>query len=373
MSTLSRQVRAAVAAKLSPLPLSGKDLDLYVEREVDREYSRLLEEELSGGRAFLSVFVEAARGFGKTTSANYWSRRILPRLGYRPIRIRTSFLVDALYESAVKAIEHATDELSYRVSTDMGAVDLITEVSRLHDRLQRGEQPAESVAVLLKLDEMLGGIGARIMVLVDDFSAWAPDAKIFLQELDHLLQEPRAIFFTIFGTPRDLSRVALLARHVYEKMTVVRMPHFTQEEAKEAVRRRVEAAGGRFEDFFAEEDFALIYAMSTGPRELLALAREYVRLGGNIRAVMGIREREVLRETYELLDDTDRAILRFMREREAVRLADLRRVASIPDPTLYYRLRKLREMGFITRLGRGIYSLTRSTEELLDALEGRAD
>jgi len=227
-----------------------------------------------------------------------------------------------------------------------------------------------SVSVLLWLDDM--DVRMKFMVLVDYFSASAPDASKFLRELDHLIQMPKRVFFTLFGTPRDLSRIARMNRAVYEKLTVLKMPHFTFEEAREAIRRRVERAGLSVEELFPEDDLKAIYALSTGPRDMLNLAREYLLSGASIRAVVRSKEVRSVLDTIELLDETERAILSLIAAEGEVHVSRIKSsFPRLPESTLYYKLNRLMDRGLITRgERRGLYALTQLAESVRTEISG---
>ena len=339
---------------LAPIPLQGRMLEFYVERRVDGEYRRLIEGELMGSKPFISIFVAAPRGFGKTSSVNYWAANAL-KPEFRPIVLREPAPVDVLYHAALGIAEDLITSLTFssapvRVGEEVSAVyELVTKGGRDYGILARALAKLNRVSPL------------KYMVLVDEFDP-SGDAR-FLRALDLIFQEPRSIYFTFLGTPEALEEVRRLDRAVADKLTVLRMPHFTYEEAREAVRRRLEFVGLKL-DLIPEEDLRQIYAMSMGPRDIFVLVREYLSLGGDMERVRSGREASLLAHMYSLMDDVDRRIVDLI-ARGPMRFGDLQKGTGVSKTALWYRLNVLMEQGFIHKPRRGVYALTREAEVAL--------
>ena len=340
---------------LAPIPLQGRLLRFYVERRVDGEYRRLITGEFMGSKPFISIFVAAPRGFGKTSSLNYWASNLL-KPEFRPIVLREPAPVDVLYHAALGIAEDLITSLTFgtapvRVGEEVSAVyELITKGGRDYGILARALSKLNRISPL------------KYMVLVDEFEP-AGDVK-FLRALDLIFQEPRSIYFTFFGTPQTLEQLRDLDRAVAEKLTVLSMPHFTYEEAREAVRRRLEFVGLRLGDVLPEEDLRQIYAMSMGPRDIFVLAREYLSLGGDMEKLRSGREASLLTQMYSLMDDVDRRIIDLIAS-GPTRFKDLQRGIGVSKTALWYRLNVLMEQGFIHKPRRGVYVLTKEARMAL--------
>ena len=338
---------------MAPVPLQGRLLKFYVERGVDEEYRRLIKGRLMGSKPFISIFVSAPRGFGKTSSVNYWAANAL-RPEFRPIVLREPSPVDLLYHAALRIAEDLIASLTFEPTSG------VEEATRAYELISKG---GRDYRVLTKALIGLNRVSPiKYMVLVDEFD---PSGDVrFLRALDLLFQEPKSIYFTFLGTPSALDMVRKLDRAVAEKLTVLRMPHFTYEEAREAVRRRLEFVGLRLEEVIPEEDLKQIYAMSMGPRDIFVLVREYLLLGGDLEGVKRGRDASLLAHMYSLMDDVDRRIVNFV-AKGPVRFGDLQKGIGISKTALWYRLNVLMEQGFIHKPRRGVYALTREAEVAL--------
>lgn len=337
---------------LAPIPLQGRMLRFYVERRVDEEYRRLITGELMGSKPFISIFVTAPRGFGKTSSLNYWAGNFL-RPEFRPIVLREPAPVEVLYHAALGVAEDLITTLTFGTTP----IRVGEEVSAMYELISKGGREYSILArALSKLNRVSP---LNYMVLVDEFEP-AGDVK-FVRALDLIFQEPRSIYFTFFGTPQTLEHLKDLDRAVAEKLTVLNMPHFTYEEAREAIRRRLEFVGLKLEEVIPEDDLRQIYAMSMGPRDIFILAKEYLSLGGDMEKLRSGREASLLTHMYSLMDDVDRRIIDLIAG-GPIRFKDLQKGTGISKTALWYRLNILMEQGFIQKPRRGVYVLTKGAK-----------
>lgn len=350
--------RERLSEFLTPEPLYGPSLRFYVERAVDKEYKRAV-----SSPRLLGVFVYADRGFGKSSSANYWAAKILPGLGYTPIIVQAMSLVDVFYQAIIRIVKKEHEREIWRP----GAWRLEgAHIARLGDRADIAKDEWELGDILIKLDEALP---SKYMVIVDELRVRNLSEE-FLGALDCLLQRPRRVFFTLMGTPRVLGMIAETGedgKAVYEKLRKIPMPHFTLSEAREVLRRRVEAAGFQLDEVIPPEALKEIYELSNGPRELLSLAAEYVRLGSmealrdSIEAKMAIRE-------IEVLDEPEKTILKIL-SRGPARFKILVKRSGLSSTAAWYKLLSLMDRGLVRKKKWGVYSLTSQAMKALRMIE----
>lgn len=347
---------------LSPLPLSGERLKFYVERDVDRKFLEFA----MNPRTF--SFVEADSGFGKTSSVNYWSFRLLPRLGIRAIKLRARAALDILYQPAVRILDELSSDIAFSASMEPSKISLVDRLTKMHDRISSASSLADQANFLLRLDEIASEEGRKFIVLVDDFKTKGVSSlSSLIRELDSLAQEPRSIFFVLMGTPSDLMVIMRAYKPLYEKLEVLKMPHFSFEEAKEALRLRVEDAGYVLDEVFPENVLSAIHALSTGPRELFTIARDYVKLGDLREAVRRAEERATI-SMIELLEPGEREILEFVASRGRATASEILSSFRIPRSTMYVRIQRLQQKGLLAKKGRGVYSLTKEAEKAMEGI-----
>ena len=208
----------------------------------------------------------------------------------------------------------------------------------------------------------------RFVVLVDNFSLMRqPSLVKALRALDVVMQHPRNLLVALFTTVEEHVKLGRKFPPLASKLTPVFMPHFSLSDTVEIFRRRTSWALGRDTlEPFTDSLVRTIYSSTSRIRDAIKLAR--LALERHLREGLPIEEaveRSIplvlgseLEEKREVLDEIDRLILEVAGE--AVRPSLMKdylahKGYSLPDGTLFYRIRRLMERGLLERVGRGLY------------------
>ncbi len=340
-------------AAFNPKPLEGEFLKLFYlpRRRPDQEFISYL-------RSGSHMMVIGDQGFGKTTTVNYFSEVALSP-DFEPIRVQALYLADVLFQASVRALRRLA-------SLYKGVDDYISfNAGEKAQELELDPSLRKMVSYLLWVNEESP---VRFVVLVDNFSLMRqPSLAQALRALDVVMQHPQNLLIALFTTVEEHVRLGKKYPPLASKLTPVFMPHFSLEDTIEIFRKRTSWA--LEEDTlkpFSEEDVRAVYSSTSRIRDAIKLARlalerhlrDGLPMNEAVRRSIPLVLGSELEEKREVLDEIDRLILEVARE--AVRPSLMKdylahKGYSLPDGTLFYRIKRLMERGLIERVGRGVY------------------